>query len=266
MTAPTNARLGRNEPCHCGSGRKYKHCLEGRRLTAPSGQRRSGSRCPIVGDSLPSSRPPKHRRTSPGGDDDCGTSRARGRHPKSAAAIRTIRQIARANPPTPRCFLTNCSVLVSKPISSWIPVPEVLDATLRPRNRRMCARRVVAHSRTNPVNLAATEHRGRPPHRAACASGRAAKMVGYFEHLGRPEATTSPSLDSAQLDDVLKSMTVLDPQRAHHGLYNSEAPVAPRIGRSGRHNGRLSTSPLLGLRGARPKSTGGLTVLAVPWR
>jgi hypothetical protein len=32
MTAPTGARPGRpgrpgrNEPCHCGSGRKYKHC------------------------------------------------------------------------------------------------------------------------------------------------------------------------------------------------------------------------------------------------
>ena len=26
MTAVTNARPGRNEPCHCGSGRKYKHC------------------------------------------------------------------------------------------------------------------------------------------------------------------------------------------------------------------------------------------------
>jgi len=26
MTAPTIARPGRNEPCHCGSGRKYKHC------------------------------------------------------------------------------------------------------------------------------------------------------------------------------------------------------------------------------------------------
>jgi hypothetical protein len=26
MTAPTVARPGRNEPCHCGSGRKYKHC------------------------------------------------------------------------------------------------------------------------------------------------------------------------------------------------------------------------------------------------
>jgi hypothetical protein len=26
MTAPTSTRPGRNEPCHCGSGHKYKHC------------------------------------------------------------------------------------------------------------------------------------------------------------------------------------------------------------------------------------------------
>ena len=26
MTAKTEARPGRNEPCHCGSGRKYKQC------------------------------------------------------------------------------------------------------------------------------------------------------------------------------------------------------------------------------------------------
>ena len=26
MTAKTTARPGRNEPCHCGSGRKYKQC------------------------------------------------------------------------------------------------------------------------------------------------------------------------------------------------------------------------------------------------
>jgi len=26
MTATTIARPGRNEPCRCGSGRKYKHC------------------------------------------------------------------------------------------------------------------------------------------------------------------------------------------------------------------------------------------------
>jgi len=26
MSAPPAPRPGRNEPCHCGSGRKYKHC------------------------------------------------------------------------------------------------------------------------------------------------------------------------------------------------------------------------------------------------
>ena len=26
MTVQTEARPGRNEPCFCGSGRKYKHC------------------------------------------------------------------------------------------------------------------------------------------------------------------------------------------------------------------------------------------------
>ena len=26
MATETAARPGRNEPCHCGSGRKYKHC------------------------------------------------------------------------------------------------------------------------------------------------------------------------------------------------------------------------------------------------
>ncbi len=26
MTPKAPARPGRNEPCHCGSGRKYKHC------------------------------------------------------------------------------------------------------------------------------------------------------------------------------------------------------------------------------------------------
>ena len=30
MTAQTSARPGRNEPCRCGSGRKYKHCCLGK--------------------------------------------------------------------------------------------------------------------------------------------------------------------------------------------------------------------------------------------
>lgn len=26
----TDAHIGRNDPCHCGSGRKYKHCCLGK--------------------------------------------------------------------------------------------------------------------------------------------------------------------------------------------------------------------------------------------
>lgn len=26
MSRPRNSRLGRNEPCHCGSGKKFKRC------------------------------------------------------------------------------------------------------------------------------------------------------------------------------------------------------------------------------------------------
>jgi hypothetical protein len=41
MTAKTTARPGRNEPCHCGSGRKYKHCClekDNAALTAANAQ------------------------------------------------------------------------------------------------------------------------------------------------------------------------------------------------------------------------------------
>ena len=46
MTTPTRAQPGRNQPCHCGSGRKYKHCClekDDRRGGRRSGQGRSGS-------------------------------------------------------------------------------------------------------------------------------------------------------------------------------------------------------------------------------
>ena len=35
MTAPTSARPGRNQPCHCGSGRKYKHCCLAKAASMP---------------------------------------------------------------------------------------------------------------------------------------------------------------------------------------------------------------------------------------
>jgi hypothetical protein len=41
MTAKTTARPGRNEPCHCGSGRKYKQCClekDNAALTAANAQ------------------------------------------------------------------------------------------------------------------------------------------------------------------------------------------------------------------------------------
>jgi hypothetical protein len=41
MTAKTTARPGRNEPCHCGSGRKYKLCClekDNAALTAANAQ------------------------------------------------------------------------------------------------------------------------------------------------------------------------------------------------------------------------------------
>jgi len=33
-----STKIGRNEPCHCGSGRKYKHC-HGKPIEPVSGQK-----------------------------------------------------------------------------------------------------------------------------------------------------------------------------------------------------------------------------------
>ncbi len=45
MTAKTEARPGRNEPCYCGSGRKYKQCcLEKDEKAASCRARQSGRR------------------------------------------------------------------------------------------------------------------------------------------------------------------------------------------------------------------------------
>ena len=38
-TTPTTARPGRNEPCHCGSARKYKHCCLGKDETQEAAAR-----------------------------------------------------------------------------------------------------------------------------------------------------------------------------------------------------------------------------------
>lgn len=39
MTVPAQARPGRNEPCYCGSGKKYKHCCLAKDEAAASAAR-----------------------------------------------------------------------------------------------------------------------------------------------------------------------------------------------------------------------------------
>src|SRR5436190_8259669 len=51
-TAPTPARLGRNEPCHCGSGRKYKHCCLDKDDTAAAA-RRAQAAVAVEGEAQP---------------------------------------------------------------------------------------------------------------------------------------------------------------------------------------------------------------------
>ena len=69
MTVPTSARPGRNQPCHCGSGRKYKHCC-----LAKDEQQAAAARAKAAADeTVPSpeaapsapTRPPKHQTHQP---------------------------------------------------------------------------------------------------------------------------------------------------------------------------------------------------------
>jgi len=58
--------LGRNDPCHCGSGRKYKHCClakdeaEVRAASAEAAETRSAKPEPAAAP-----RPPKHQTYQP---------------------------------------------------------------------------------------------------------------------------------------------------------------------------------------------------------
>jgi hypothetical protein len=48
MTATTVQRLGRNDPCHCGSGRKSKHCcLDKDEAAARAGRARTEADTPV---------------------------------------------------------------------------------------------------------------------------------------------------------------------------------------------------------------------------
>ncbi|HUU34021.1 MAG TPA: SEC-C metal-binding domain-containing protein [Vicinamibacterales bacterium] len=71
MTAPTPARPGRNEPCHCGSGRKYKQCcLPNDELLAATARKAqaeeaAASELPAEGVAAAAPRTPKHHTQQP---------------------------------------------------------------------------------------------------------------------------------------------------------------------------------------------------------
>jgi hypothetical protein len=72
MTAPASARPGRNDPCHCGSGRKYKHCcLEKDNAKAAAARKKAAAAADAKTEETaeaPSSaatRPPKHQTQQP---------------------------------------------------------------------------------------------------------------------------------------------------------------------------------------------------------
>jgi hypothetical protein len=68
MTA-TGARPGRNDPCRCGSGRKYKHCCLDKDAAEASAKRASAAAeaAPPASDAgpVPAARPAKHETHQP---------------------------------------------------------------------------------------------------------------------------------------------------------------------------------------------------------
>jgi hypothetical protein len=68
----TTARPGRNEPCHCGSGRKYKHCcLEKDDAKAAAARKKAAAKTPAEpGETAEATaatpaRAPKHKTEQP---------------------------------------------------------------------------------------------------------------------------------------------------------------------------------------------------------
>ena len=59
MTIQTISRPGRNEPCHCGSGRKYKHCC----LSKDESEAGSARAKVALEDAAPSTQPPAATQT-----------------------------------------------------------------------------------------------------------------------------------------------------------------------------------------------------------
>jgi hypothetical protein len=68
MNKPTVVRPGRNEPCRCGSGRKYKQCcLEKDESEARAAYAKAMAEAPEAspGAAPPPTRPPKHQTQQP---------------------------------------------------------------------------------------------------------------------------------------------------------------------------------------------------------
>jgi SEC-C motif len=69
MTAQSSARPGRNEPCHCGSGRKYKHCcLDKDNQEAAAARAKAAEETPAQASEAAAStrkRPPKPQTEQP---------------------------------------------------------------------------------------------------------------------------------------------------------------------------------------------------------
>ena len=66
---PAGARPGRNEPCHCGSGRKYKQCClekdEARASAARAEAASQATEAPAEDAPAPTTRPQKHQTHQP---------------------------------------------------------------------------------------------------------------------------------------------------------------------------------------------------------
>lgn len=69
MTPQSQPRPGRNEPCHCGSGKKYKHCcLDKDNAEAAAARAKAAAEAAVEpAESAPaaSTRAPKHQTEQP---------------------------------------------------------------------------------------------------------------------------------------------------------------------------------------------------------
>ena len=96
-------KLGRNDPCHCGSGRKYKHCHyeEDRKAEAKALAEAAEARRAEAEQAAESESPD---------DDGAGSGAAGGRGESSRGGSRFMRDSSKVAKPPP-----SCSVLIRDP-------------------------------------------------------------------------------------------------------------------------------------------------------